>query len=59
MRAAHLELNQTVDVRAENGRIIIEPVQPLTFDLTSLIAGITSQNLHEEAEFVVPAGKEA
>jgi len=37
-----------VDVRADNGLIIIEPVQQPEFDLESLIAGITSQNLHEE-----------
>jgi antitoxin MazE len=58
MQAAHLELNQIVDARAENGCIIIEPMQPLVFDLAVLVAGITSQNFHEEAEFGVPVGKE-
>ena len=28
MEAAHLKLDQTVEVRAENGRIVIEPVPP-------------------------------
>jgi antitoxin MazE len=58
MRAAHLELNQIVDVREENGCIIIEPVQQPEFDVASLVAGITSQNLHKEADFGVPIGKE-
>jgi len=50
--AAHLGLNQMVDVREEAGRIIIEPVQQPEFDLASLVAGITDQNLHEEIELV-------
>ena len=57
-RAAHLEMNQIVDVKADNGHIIIKPLQQPEFDLESLIAGITSENLHEEAEFGVPIGKE-
>ena len=59
IQAAHLELNQVLDVRADNGRIIIEPVQQLGFDLGSLIAGITRENLHEEVDFGVPVSKEA
>jgi antitoxin MazE len=54
MRAAHLTENQVVDLREENGRIIIEPIQQPEFNLESLIAGITSQNLHEEADFDAP-----
>ena len=59
MRAAHLVENQIVDMREESGRIIIEPIQQPEFDLESLIAGITSQNLHEKADFGMPVGKEA
>jgi antitoxin MazE len=58
MRAAHLVENQIVDMREESGRIIIEPIQQPEFDLESLIAGITSENLHGEADFGVPVGKE-
>jgi antitoxin MazE len=58
MRAARLVENQVVDMREESGRIIIEPVREAEFDLESLVAGITSQNLHEEVDFGVPVGKE-
>ena len=56
MRAAHLVENQIVDMREESGRIIIEPIQTPEFDLESLIAGITSENIHEEVDFGVPVG---
>jgi antitoxin MazE len=59
MRAAHLRLNQVVDVREEAGRIIIEPVPQPEFDLESLVAEITDQNLHQEVDFGTPVGNEA
>jgi antitoxin MazE len=58
MRAAHLVENQVVEMREESGRIIIEPIRLPEFDLESLIAGITSENLHEEVYFGTPVGKE-
>jgi antitoxin MazE len=58
MRAAHLVEDQIVDMREESGRIIIESIQQPEFDLESLVAGITNQNLHGEADFGVPVGKE-
>ena len=57
MEAAHLELDQAVEIRAENGRIIIEPVEP-AYALEDLLAGITPENLHAEQSFGVPEGKE-
>jgi antitoxin MazE len=48
-----------VDVRAENGRIVIEPVYPSEIDLDSLVAGITPENLHSEADFGAAVGKES
>jgi len=58
MRSALLEPNQIVDVMVDNGRIIIESAQQPEFDSESLIAGITSENLHEEIDFGGPVGKE-
>lgn len=58
MRAAHLVENQVVDMREESGRIIIEPIRAPEFDLESLIAGITDQNLYEEVDFGAPVGRE-
>jgi antitoxin MazE len=58
MRAVHLVENQVVEMREENGRIIIEPLRQPEFDLESLITGISNQNLHEEVDFGAPVGKE-
>jgi antitoxin MazE len=59
MRAAQLELDEPVDVREESGRIVIEPVRRKVYNLSALVKGITRANLHEEADFGGPAGKEA
>jgi antitoxin MazE len=59
MQAAHLDLDETVDVREESGRIVIEPLQRKEYDLAELLEGITRENLHDEADFGRPVGKEA
>lgn len=59
MEAAKVRLDQAVDVREERGRIIIEPVRAPAFDIETLVAGITNDNLHEEVEFGRPVGKES
>ena len=58
MDAAHVRLDQQVDVREERGRIIIEPVRVPAFDLASLVAGITDENRHAEIESGGPVGNE-
>jgi len=57
MESAHLSLNQAVQVRADNGRVIIEPAEP-SYDLETLLAGITPENRHIEVDFGAPQGKE-
>jgi antitoxin MazE len=59
MQAAHLHLDQAVDVREESGRIVIEPAQRKEYDLAELVKQITVENLHDEADFARPVGKEA
>jgi antitoxin MazE len=59
MKAAHLDLDVAVDVREESGRIVIEPAQRKEYDLAELLKGITRENLHDEATFGRPVGKEA
>ena len=59
MQAAHLELDEPVDVREESGRIVIEPLRRKEYDLAQLLKGITRGNLHGEVDFGGPAGKEA
>ncbi len=50
MQAANLKLEETVDLREEDGRIVIEPIRPAEQDLNSLLAGITPENLHAEVD---------
>jgi antitoxin MazE len=59
MQAAHLDLDEAVDVREESGRIVIEPAQRKEYDLAELVKRITRENLHDEADFGRPLGKEA
>ena len=58
MQAANLSLDETVDVREEAGRIVIEPVKPGEFDLARLLSGITKKNLHGEISFGPAIGRE-
>jgi len=59
MQAAQLRLDEPVDVREESGRIVIEPLRRREYDLAELLKGITRDNLHEEADFGRPLGREA
>jgi antitoxin MazE len=59
MEAASLHLDETVDVREEGGRIVIDPVRPAEYDLANLLAGITPENMHGEVSFGAAVGKEA
>ena len=59
LQAAHLDLDEVVDVREESGRIVIEPAQRKEYDLAELVKQITVENLHDEADFGRPVGKEA
>lgn len=58
MAASGLRLDQAVDVRAEDGRVIIEPIAE-RFDLAIAIAAITPDNRHDETDFGAPQGAEA
>lgn len=58
LEAAHVRLDQPVDVREEGGRIVIEPLHPLSYDLDALVAGITDENRHDCVEMGAPVGKE-
>lgn len=58
MRAAHLQVDQAVEVREEDGRIIIEPLREAEYDLERLLQGISADNLHDEVSFGAPVGGE-
>lgn len=58
MQSAHLSLDQVVEVREEEGRIIIEPVHEADNDLDALLSRITEENLHGEISTGNPLGNE-
>ena len=58
MEATRLRLDEIVEVREEEGRIVIEPMRQKVYDLHDLLKGITAKNLHEPVDFGTPEGKE-
>jgi len=53
-----MHLDQEVDVRVEGGCVIVQPVRPVSFDLASLVDGITGDNLHGEISTGDAVGRE-
>lgn len=58
MEAASLYVDQTVDIREENGRVVIEPIKKPKYDLDEMIAQITPENVHDPVDWGPPVGKE-
>lgn len=58
MEAASLYVDQTIDIREENGRIVIEPIKKPKYDLDEMIAQITPENVHDPVDWGPPVGKE-
>jgi antitoxin MazE len=58
METAKLALEQPVDVRAENGRVVIEPINRKDYDIGRLIKGISRENCHASVDFGKLAGHE-
>ena len=54
----NLSAEKKVDVRAEAGRIIIEPIIDSQETLEQLLGQITPDNVHSEIDFGQPGGKE-
>ncbi|MDX8378694.1 MAG: AbrB/MazE/SpoVT family DNA-binding domain-containing protein [Gallionella sp.] len=59
MAAAHVALDQHVEVREEEGRIVIEPVRNQKYKLAELLGGITDTNQHQIIDSGTPIGREA
>jgi antitoxin MazE len=55
---AGLAADQPVEVREEDGRIVIEPVRTVRFDLDDLLKQVRRDNLHELIDFGPPVGGE-
>jgi antitoxin MazE len=59
MAAARLCVDSAVDVREENGRIVIEPMRQDDYDLDALLDNITPDNVHGAVDTGPARGKEA
>ena len=59
MQAACLSLDQAVEVREQDGQIVIEPIRASKVALAQLLAGITPENLQGGIDFGNPVGKES
>lgn len=58
LAAAGIAVDDPVEVREEDGRIVIERVAPPAMTLAWLIEGITPENRHEEVDFGPAVGRE-
>ena len=58
METAKFALEQPVDVRAEDGRVVIEPVKRTGYEIEKLIKSISKENCHSPADFGKPVGRE-
>ena len=50
MAAACLHVDEIVDIREDNGRIVIEPLPAPVYDLNALLAALTPETFPEDAE---------
>ncbi|WP_299441785.1 AbrB/MazE/SpoVT family DNA-binding domain-containing protein [uncultured Rhodospira sp.] len=59
LREANLRPDQPVDIRAEQGRILVEPLPDAAPDIDALIDAITPENRHDPVDFGPPVGGES
>jgi antitoxin MazE len=57
-QAKRLRPGSQVDLREEKNRLVIVPVEAPKIELADLLRGITKRNIHREADFGEPRGKE-
>lgn len=55
---AGLALDQPVDVREENGRIVIEAARQRRFHVGELLKRVRRDNLHDAIDWGPPVGRE-
>ena len=58
MAAAGIKVDQAVDIREEEGRIIIERLTKPKYNLAAMVASMTPGTFHEEIDFGPPVGEE-
>jgi antitoxin MazE len=57
-KKAGISVDSTVEIDEADDGIIIKPVGKKEYSLKELVRGITPQNLHGEADFGRPVGRE-
>jgi antitoxin MazE len=61
MAELNLSENSTVDLRVEDGKLIVSPKQQRRkwkYSLDELLAGVTEENIHPETDWGTPVGDE-
>ncbi|MDA1312470.1 MAG: AbrB/MazE/SpoVT family DNA-binding domain-containing protein [Acidobacteria bacterium] len=48
-----------VDLTLEKGRVVLNPVKPPRYSLEKLLAGVSTDNLHEEVDTGEAVGRES
>lgn len=51
LKTLNVGVNDIIDLRLENGCIVIEPVRAPEYLLAQLLGGIKQQNVHAEIDF--------
>ena len=59
LAAAEMHIDQEIELRAEDGRIIIEPVKTPRYELEELLAAMTPDTFPDDLDFGEPMGKES
>jgi antitoxin MazE len=59
MEAAQITLDDALDMREQDGEIVITPIRTDMVDLEKLLQAITADNLHAGVDFGSVAGKES
>ena len=58
IQATQLKLDEVVEVREDQGRIVIERLRPRRYEPSELLKGITSKNQHRAIDFGPAVGGE-
>jgi antitoxin MazE len=58
LKEAGYEIEQKVELHVTRGRIVIQPLEKLEYDLDVLVMGMNAKNKHDEASFGAAVGKE-
>ena len=59
LKEAGYRLEQKVELTVSRGRIVIQPVEKVEYDLDALVRDIKPSNAHGEVSFGAPVGKES